>query len=270
MAERKLILLTNDDGVDSPGLWAAAEQLEALGEIWMVAPLTQQTSVGRGMSPLYTGRIEFRVRSLNGRPFTAYGADASPALAVQHALLEILPRQPDLVVSGINYGENIGSGVTVSGTVGAALEAACNGLPALAISLETDPAHYHSHSDEVDFSVAAHFTRLFAEKALALTFPPDVDVLKVEVPKSATIHTPWQITRLSRTRYYVPVKPQRTLLTEPGQLTAINFLEDDRVEPDSDVKVVVVDKQISVTPLSFDLTSRVALTDVKRLLDGKG
>lgn len=268
MAERKLILLTNDDGVDSPGLWAAAEQLDHLGEVWVVAPLTQQTSVGRGMSPLYTGRMEFRARSLNGRPFTAYGADASPALAVQHALLEILPRMPDLVVSGINYGENIGSAVTVSGTVGAALEAACSNVRALAVSLEVDPEHFFTHSDEVDFSVAAHFTRVFAEKALALDFPPDVDVLKVEIPKSATVETPWQITRLSRTRYYVPVKPQRTLLTEPGQLTAINFLEDGRVEPDSDVKTVVVDKKVSVTPLSFDLTSRVVLSDLERLLDG--
>jgi broad specificity polyphosphatase/5'/3'-nucleotidase SurE len=58
------------------------------------------------------------------------------------------------------------------------------------------------------------------------------------------------------------------LLTEPGQLTAVNFLEDGRVEPDSDVKVVVVDKKISVTPLSFDLTSRVVLNDLERLLDG--
>jgi len=74
---------------------------------------------------------------VNGKNWTVHAVGGTPAQAVLHAVLEILPRKPDLVVSGINYGENVGSGVTVSGTVGAALDAAGLGIPALAVSLET-------------------------------------------------------------------------------------------------------------------------------------
>lgn len=265
-----LILLTNDDGIDSPGLWTAAAALAPLGDVRVAAPMAQCTSVGRGMPPSYSGRIERRTHLVAGQPWTAYAVDGSPALTVQHAALELLPRRPDLVVAGINFGENIGSGVTVSGTVGAAMEGASLGVPALAVSLQTDPAYYYNHSHEVDFSVAGHFTHYFAQRLLAQPLPPDVDVLKVEVPERATPATPWRMTRLSRTRYYIPVKPQRTDLSQPGRLQAENRLEPDRLEPDSDVKVLVVDGEVAVTPLSLDLTSRVSLGVVGQLLNGAG
>ncbi|MDW8325219.1 MAG: 5'/3'-nucleotidase SurE [Anaerolineales bacterium] len=262
----RLILLTNDDGVESPGLWAAAASLKPLGEVVIVAPMTQCTSVGRAMPPTYSGRIERRTFSVNGSMWHAFAVDASPALAVQHAALEILPRQPDLVVAGINFGENIGSAVTVSGTVGAAMEGASLGVPALAISQETDPAHYYTHSTDVDFTAAAHFTQLFARLLLTRPLPFDVDLLKVEVPLGATPQTPWRLTRLSRTRYYLPVKPQRSDLLQPGQITAINRLEPERLEPDSDVYALVVDRCVAVTPLSLDLTSRVSLKELAERL----
>ena len=268
MPADKLILLTNDDGIDSPGLWAAAHALAPLGAVTVVAPRTQCTSVGRAMPATHTGVIEVREFSLNGTRWAAYAADATPALAVMHGVLEILPRQPDLVVAGINYGENIGSAVTASGTVGAALEGADFGVPALAVSQETGPEYYHSHSHDIDFAAAAHFTRLFAEKLLQHRMPPDVDVLKVDVPAGATPHTPWRVTRLSRTRYWQPLKPQRQHLSDPGPITAANWLDVEHVEPDSDVNVVVAERQVSVTPLSLDLTSRVNLNDLSRLLHG--
>jgi 5'-nucleotidase len=262
----KLILLTNDDGVDSPGLWAAASGLAPLGELVVVAPLAQCTSVGRAMPPTYSGRIERRTIGLNGSTWNAYAVDASPALAVQHAALEILPRRPDLVVAGINFGENIGSAVTASGTVGAAMEGASLGVPALAVSQETDPTHYYTHSGEVDFAAAAHFTQLFARRLLAQPLPFDVDLLKVEVPIGATPQTPWRLTRLSRTRYYLPVKPQRTDFSQPARVTAINRLQLEVLEPDSDVHALVVDRCVSVTPLSLDLTSRVSLDELAERL----
>jgi len=262
----KLILLTNDDGVDSPGLWAGAAALAPLGEVVVVAPMTQCTSVGRAMPPTYSGCIERRTISLNGSTWHAYAVDASPALAVQHAALEILPRRPDLVVAGINFGENVGSAVTVSGTVGAAMEGASLGVPALAVSQETDPAHYYTHSGNVDFAAAAHFTHFFARLLLTRPLPFDVDVLKVEVPQGATPQTPWRMTRLSRTRYYLPVKPQRADLSAPGRITAHNRLELEILEPDSDVYALVVDRCVAVTPLSLDLTSRVSLSELTERL----
>lgn len=265
VTQAKLILLTNDDGIDSPGLWAAAAALAPLGQVMVVAPLSQCTSAGRSMPPTYTGRIETRQIALNGHTSTAYAVEATPALAVQHALLEIVPRLPDLVVAGINYGENIGSGVTISGTVGAALEAASWGIPALAVSLETHPQYHYSHSGEVDFSAAAHFTQLFARQMLENKLPPDVDVLKIEVPEQATVETPWQITRQSRTRYYFPLKSNRVRLEDPGPLGYEARLEPDRLEPDSDVQVLTSGR-VAVTPLSLDLTSRVDLGELGQLL----
>lgn len=258
----RLILLTNDDGIGSPGLWAAAQALQPLGAVVVVAPQKQCTSVGRGMPTHSSGRIE----ALAGRACPAYAVDGTPAQAVQHALLEILPRTPDLVVAGINYGDNIGSGVTASGTVGATLEAASFGIPAVAVSQDTDPAYHYSHSDEVDFSGAAHFTALFAGRVLAQPLPPDVDVLKVEVPRAATPATPWEMTRLSRTRFYYPVvKAPRQDLSEPGPLGFRIVVETERLEPDSDVHALLRGV-VAVTPLSLDLTSRVDLTALGRQL----
>ena len=257
----KLILLTNDDGIASPGLWAAARRLQPLGQVVVVAPRTQCTSVGRGQPSGSSGRIE----TLAGAASPAYAVDGTPAQAVQHALLEILPRQPDLVVAGINYGDNVGSGVTASGTVGAALEAASFGLPALAVSLDTDPEHHYQLSPDVDFSGAAYFTAYFAERLLAARLPFDVDVLKVEVPRDATQQTRWVMTRLSRTRFYFPVPPARRVLSEPGPLSYEVKVETDRLEPDSDVRAVL-DGLVAVTPLSLDLTARTDLAGLGRAL----
>jgi 5'-nucleotidase len=269
MSASKLILLTNDDGIRSPGLWAAAGELMALGEVMVVAPLQQNTSIGRSMPASSTGRIQIENLTVNGKNWQGYAVDGTPAQAVQHALLEILPRHPDLAVSGINYGENVGTGVTISGTVGAAMEAATFQVPALAISLETDPRYHLTHSDEVDFSVAAHFTRRFAELLLRWPLPVDVDVLKVEVPAEATPRTSWRLTRLSRERYYHPRKAERAALNEAGPLGYYQAVDAERLEPDSDVRALL-DHVVSVTPLSLDMTSRVDLNALAQALSEHG
>jgi 5'-nucleotidase len=184
-AREPLIVLTNDDGVNSPGLIAAARALAPLGRVLVAAPREQQTSAGRSMPASMDGAIDALRKLIDGDHWEVYAVGGSPAQAVQRALFMLSERQPDLLVAGINYGENVGSGVTISGTVGAALEAASFGVPALAVSLEMD-VHYHlSHSDEVDFTAAMHFTRFFAERLLTLSRPHDVDVLKVDVPENA-------------------------------------------------------------------------------------
>jgi 5'-nucleotidase len=256
--------MTNDDGIGSPGLWAAAQALMRLGEVVVVAPKSQCTSVGRSMPAQSTGCIETLTMEVDGRTHPGYAVDGTPAQAVQHALLEILPRRPDLVVSGINYGDNIGSGVTISGTIGAALEAASWEIPALAVSQDADPQYHFSHSSEVDFSGAAFFTAYFAERMLSVPLPRDVDVLKIDVPRGATPQTRWEMVRLSRTRFYFPVKPQRRDLSQPGPLGYKVVVEPERLEPDSDVSAVL-NGVVAVTPLSLDMTSRVPLADLGRL-----
>ncbi len=269
MDDQKHILLTNDDGVDSPGLWAAARALTTLGMVTVVAPAQQCTSVGRSMPSTSTGRIWERTVQAAGRDWVAYAVDGTPAQTVQHALLEIMPRFPDLVVSGINYGENVGSGVTISGTVGAALEAASFDLPALALSLETEAEYYFSHSEDVDFSAAAHFTHKFANLLLTAQWPRDVDVIKVEIPASATPRTPWRMTRQSRTRYFIPTRPARSSFAEAGRMGFRREVEPDRLEHDSDVQAMV-NREVAVTPLSLDLTSRIDLGAFDRQLRNSG
>ena len=130
---RPLILLTNDDGIKSPGLAAAAAALDPIGELLIVAPTEQQSGTGRSMPVHSDGRLFETTISANGQTWNAFSANATPAQAVQHAVLELAERKPALAVSGINFGENVGLGVTISGTVGAALEAAAHRIPALAV-----------------------------------------------------------------------------------------------------------------------------------------
>ncbi len=263
---KRQILLTNDDGIRSPGLWAAAEALADLGYVTVAAPRDQSTGMGRSLPSFSDGRIRAEVMHVCGKDWTVYAVGGSPAQAVLHGILEIMPQRPDLVVSGINYGENVGTGVTISGTVGAALEAASHGIPALAMSLETEAEQHHSYSTEVDFSAAAYFTACFARQLLEKRFPPDVDLLKVDVPSSANRQTPWQVTRVARQRYYVPTIPPRKSWDEPGPVGYKEAAILDAEHEDSDVYVLRVRRQVSVSPLSLDMTSRVDLDDLNRIL----
>jgi 5'-nucleotidase len=267
---RPLILFTNDDGIDSPGLWACAEAFAEVGDILIVAPREQQSGTGRSMPITSEGRIYPRELPKNGYPYKAYAVDATPAQAVQHGVLELADRLPSLVVSGINYGENSGNGVTISGTIGAALEAASLDIPALAMSQQTPKDLHLSYSGDVDFTVAAHFARQFGEWLIKYpTRPDDVDVLKVDVPWGATLETPWRVTRISRRRVYWPTRPERIALSDIGRIGYHYDTDPAKAEPDSDVYAVLHDKVISVTPLSLDMTSRTDMFRLKQLLSGE-
>jgi len=264
--EKYQILLSNDDGIQSPGLWAAAETLSELGFVHVVAPRDQSSGAGRSLPTTSDGLIHERRVIVNGREWVVHAVGGTPAQAVLHALLEILPQRPQLVVSGINYGENLGEGVTISGTVGAALEAASFGIPAVAVSLETEPRHHYSLSNEVDFSTAAFFTALFGGILLEKKLPPDVKVLKLDIPSDATPETPWSVTRLSHLRYFQPIPPDRASWDTPawvGYNRAVHLEKDD---PASDVYAVRVLRRVSVTPLSLDMTSRIDLAAFEALL----
>ncbi len=262
------ILLTNDDGIRSPGLWAAAEALAPLGWVTVVAPREQSSGAGRSMPATTTGVITEETITVHGKPWKVYAVDGTPAQAVQHGVLEIMSEPPDLVVAGINYGENLATGVTVSGTVGAALEGAALGFPALAVSLETPKDYHLSYSTEVDFSAAAHFTHYFAAQTLRTALPEDVYVLKIDVPWEGTPNTPWQVTRLARKRYYQTIPPKRRSWQEPGPMGYGPGDPPETFAPNSDVYVVRVKHHVSVTPLSLDLTSRVDLSALERQLRG--
>jgi 5'-nucleotidase len=267
-ASERQILLTNDDGIDSEGLWAAAEALSELGFVTVAAPREQFSGAGRSMPLGSDGVLREEEVTVHGVTWEVYAVGGSPAQTVQHGILELMPRPPDLLVAGINRGENLTVSITISGTVGAALEAASFGVPALAVSLEM-PKERQRGPSGADFSAAAHFTKTFASYMLESESEHDIDVLNVNVPSDATPETPWQVTRLSRTNYYVPLSPERESFDHQTRVDFEIRLEEDQLEPDSDVYVVRLARKVSVTPLSLDMTSRVDLTRLEEQLKAK-
>jgi len=264
---KPLILLTNDDGINSPGLAAAAFALDPLGDLLIVAPQEGQTSMSRSRSQKYgaDGTItEVDVKYENSS-WKGFGVQATPALAVIHALYELAARPVSLVVSGINYGENVGSCVTVSGTIGAAIEAAEKGLPTLAVSQEIAGLEYHDFSAQVDFTTAIHFTHQIAEKMLKETLPLDADILKLELPLEATDNSPLVVTRQDKLMYYQPEVQDREELI--GTKARVTYRPKKGEYSNKNTDTYALAKGwVSLTPLSFDLTSRVKLDELAKLM----
>ena len=260
------ILLTNDDGIRSPGLWAAASELSKIGYVTVAAPREQSSGMGRSLPSTSDGIIHKEQVQVNGQEWSVYAVGGSPAQSVLHGVLEIVPHKPDLVVSGINYGENVGLGITISGTVGAAMEAASMGFPALAISLETDTQYHLSHSEDIDFSAAGYFTGYFARLILERKFSEEVDLIKVEVPAHATPTTEWQVGRLSRSRYYDPVPTKRDSWELPGPISYKRNEKSKQEPEDTDAYILRKRKMVAVTPINLDMTARVKFSDFEKLL----
>jgi 5'-nucleotidase len=172
--DRPLLLLTNDDGIDANGIAALASALDGLGDLAVVAPAQEQSAVGHAITvrdPVRAHPWPFEVPS---GPVWARAVTGTPADCVKLACQKLLPRWPDLVVSGINHGPNTAVNVIYSGTVSAATEASIVGIPALAVSLcDWDP--------EADFEAAGRFARLLAERVLGDGIAPGT-LLNVNVP----------------------------------------------------------------------------------------
>ena len=254
---RYQILLTNDDGIQSPGLWAAAKALSKIGFVTVAAPRDQASSTGRSLPITSDGRITATQLKIGSEEWLAYAVGGTPAQTVLHGVLEIIGEKPDLVVAGINYGENLAEGITISGTVGAAMEGASLGIPSMAVSLQLLDEGFYTYSETVNFSTAAYFTEYFAKRMIAREMPEDVRLIKVDVPAHATPQTPWRITSLSTRRYFQPRVTRTGTLEEPGPMGYQLQVNKEEVNPKSDVWAVLFDHVVSVTPLSLDMTARV-------------
>lgn len=263
------LLVTNDDGIESPGLKAAVESVMDLGEVTVIAPSSQQTATGRGL----TGNVHSSFTPVDfiarGQNIKAFHCDCSPAFIVRHAMRTVyLTDKPDLLVSGINYGENLGANITCSGTVGAALEGASSGVPSIAVSKQTDVESHHTYTNQ-DWSVTQYFLNHFSKILLSTDPQYDVDVLKIDVPAEATVETDWKITTLARSEYYMKA------FTEPSWQSTLNDgktvirFDEKQLKPDSDIHAFAIQKIVSVTPLSIDLTSRVDVVNLQDLYRNK-
>jgi 5'-nucleotidase len=163
---RVRILVTNDDGITSPGIHAVAAALGALGEVWIVAPDRERTAVGHAVTlhkPLRITKMAPRVFMVNGTPVDC----------VNLALVKVLPGRPSLIVSGINRGVNLGDDVMYSGTVSGALEGTILGIPSIAVSQEGD--------ETFRFDVGAQYAARVAAEVLRHGLPPET-ILNVNIP----------------------------------------------------------------------------------------
>jgi 5'-nucleotidase len=238
------ILVTNDDGYFSEGIAALTAALETVGEVYVVAPASEQSATSHSL----TLTRPLRVRQLGERRFNV---DGTPTDCVVLALTTILKETPpEIVVSGINHGANLGDDVTYSGTVAGALEGSILGLPALAVSL--------TNRDERDFSHAAQLTARLTRKVLQEGLPPST-VLNVNVPPGAIRGVRWtqQGLRGAQTHIVEGIDPRGKAYYWIG--TQIYSAE---VDPASDY-AAVKDGLVSITPLRSDLTYHQALEELQ-------
>jgi len=264
--EPPLILITNDDGFGSPGLHAAAEAVAGLGELLLVAPATQQTAMSRAfVTDPGAGVIKQVDLQIAGRTVPGYAITGSPVMAVTHAVLELARRPIALCVSGINYGENIGGAIGVSGTVGAAFEADAHGIPAIAAAITAQTSEWRTFG-AVDWTAARHFTRVLAQQVLADGMPAGVSVLNLNVPRSATTRTELRKTVQGRQPYYARRRPDPPRpLDQPYQFAVDVVIDPAALEPGTDIHAIVCDQVASVTPLTWQQT---AATDWAPARDG--
>lgn len=243
-----IILLSNDDGIDSDGLTALARHLAPLGEIWTVAPAQVQNAMSRAL----TLHRPLRITEQGPRRFAV---DGTPSDCVNIAIHGILPGPPALVVSGINKGPNLGDDITYSGTVAAAFEAAIHGIPALAVSLAC--------RRDFRFDPAAAFTTQLATEVLQRGMLPRT-LLNVNVPDtSGAPVSQYAITRQGRCRYdHTPVECRDP---RGGRFCWIGGNEVSFEDmPGSDANAVLRNL-VSITPITTDVTHDAALEKLKTM-----
>jgi 5'-nucleotidase len=243
-------LVTNDDGYRSEGLLVLAEALTELGDVTVVAPMDEASAIGHALTLKRPLRLEHMRDNI-------YAVDGTPTDCVNLAVTHVLKRLPDMVVSGINKGYNLGDDVTYSGTVAGALEGALLGAPALAVSLAATRKTY-------DFTFAAQAAATLAASMLKRPLPPWT-FLNVNVPKGqpkgyrATVQAKRNhVTQISE-RHDPKGRPYYWI--EEGQ--------DDWTPHDRSDYQAVRDGYVSVTPLHPDLTAHKALAAVEELCEEK-
>jgi 5'-nucleotidase len=238
-----------------------------MGEVFIIAPTHQQTGTGRGLTGDKESKLHPTRYNINGSELKAYHCNCSPALIVKHSLRTIFSdKKPDLLISGINYGENLGSSITCSGTVGAALEAASVGIPSIAISKQTDIASHHKYTEQ-NWATTAHFLTFFSNILLNEKAMRDVDALKIDVPESATKETEWKLTKVAKCGYYFKEfeNPCEETRLNEGKIKII--INENELKKNTDIHTFAIQKLISVAPISIDLSSRVKFEELKKLYE---
>lgn len=258
------ILLTNDDGVYATGIRAAYKSVADLGNVTISAPAIQQSGVGRSISifePL-------RINKTNIDGITAHAISGTPTDSVILGIFTIMKKMPDLVLSGFNVGENISTDtITTSGTIGAALEAASYGIPAIAASIQVteegikfDDLRDYQH----DFDIGIKVVNRIAKNILQHGLPENVDLLNVNIPHFAEDDTEIEITRLARKIFKTSVQERHDPRGRPYYWIDGDLIREE--EKGTDVHAIMQNGHISITPITLDATSPIDFSEIEKYI----
>lgn len=244
------ILLTNDDGVHAPGLFALYEELQRLGEVTVVAPKIEQSGVGLSVTYLHPLMVDDVQR--DGRHW-AKAVHGSPADCVKLGMLEFCDSEPDLVVSGINSGGNVGINVLYSGTVAGAIEGAFYRVPSIAVS--------HYIDSPPDYPRAARIAVGLIEQLKQEGLQPG-ELWNLNVPDN---RPGWprgvKVTSLSVRRHVDHMERRLDPRGRPYYWSGLDPLEHHQRDPGTDVRELA-DGYVTLTPLEFDITRYDRLREV--------
>lgn len=238
------ILVVNDDGINSVGLLALSQALKGLGEVVIIAPESERSGIGKALS---IGPIRVSSVEING--FKAYSIDGTPADAYFIATNKILKKKPDIVAAGINLGPNIGlEDILNSGTVGAALEAAIHGVPAVAISYCIRDIYRKNYVSIDELKFTMEISRRIIEYILRNGMPDGVQVLSINVPeKLDSVRV--KVTRIAYVGYC-----DIHYEVENGYKIKSWLIDDYKdAEPGTDVYAIKRENVVSITPVRLNL-----------------
>lgn len=237
------ILLTNDDGINAPGIKALWQKLNSIGDVFVAAPSVEQSA----MSQAITVHNPIRVDSypIDAENVIGWSVGGTPTDCVKLALETLLTEKPDIVISGVNSGANLGSDVLYSGTVSAAIEGALHNIPSIAISLDK--------RRNADFLFSANFSVKLIKKMLEEKVPSNT-LLNVNIPRSANENTAKIVITKLGVREYTNSFNKRQDPSGRSYYWMGGQIVDSENREDTDV-FAVKNGKVSITPIHFDLTN---------------
>ena len=251
---RKLVMVTNDDSVQSNGIIQLARAIAKYAEVIIVAPEQPQSATALSLTfhkPLRVGRVR-------RKEFNCFAVSGSPGDCVLIGINKLLPRRPDLVASGINIGDNnTFEDILASGTVAAALEAALSGINAIAFSMQVgDEVQFTAGYGQVDFSKAASVAGEIVRDVLYNGMPGGAELLNVNFPSRIDPSTPLVLTDIARRKY-----TQKVLVRKDPRGRPYYWLFGERLSefpPNSDAEAVLKKRRISITPMVLNMTGPIS------------
>ncbi|MDV3276910.1 MAG: 5'/3'-nucleotidase SurE [Nitrososphaerales archaeon] len=250
---KKLVMVTNDDSVQSNGIIDLARAIAKFADVTIVAPEQPQSATALSL----TFHKPLRVSQVDREEFRAYAVSGSPGDCVMIGVNKLLPRLPDLVASGINIGDNnTFQDVLASGTVAAALEAALTGIPAIAFSMEVrSESLFALEYDQPDFKKAAEFAAEIVRDVLEHGMPNGAELLNVNFPSKVDSGTEIELTEVGRRKY-----TDKVLVRKDPHGRAYYWLFGERLSEfpeNSDAEAVLIKRRVSITPLNLRMSGPI-------------